>query len=425
MVKGLRRVSPGLRYAGMKLPRCFGSVAASSLALLVFVARLGAAPTSTEQPLAELAREQFTFAAQQYAGLLKQMAGNATQQPRTLVDGKLKAVGPRDWTSGFFPGSLWLIYEQTKDPAHLAAAKDFTARLESIQHFTGHHDVGFMLGCSYGEGWRLTQDPAYKAVLIQGARSLSTRYSPTVGLIRSWDGNRWQYPVIIDNMMNLGLLWFAHVETHEPAFRDIVTSHADKTLAHHFRPDGSSFHLVDYNSATGAVIKRQTVQGFADTSAWSRGQAWALAGYATVARLAKNSAYLAQAKKIADFIRHHPRLPADGIPYWDFDADNLPNAPRDAAAGAVIAMGLWDLAHQLGATEGAPYRALAEKQIRSLASPAYRAAAGENGHFLLKHSVGHFSADTEIDVPLNYTDYYFLKTLSFILGDAPSPHGVP
>lgn len=409
----------------MKLPRCFGSFAASSLALLVFVARLGAAPAPAEQPLAELAREQFTFAAQQYAGLLKQMEGDATRQPRTVVDGKLKAVGPRDWTSGFFPGSLWLIYEQTKDPAYLAAAKDFTARLESIQNFTGHHDVGFMLGCSYGEGWRLTQDPAYHAVLIQGARSLATRYSPKVGLIRSWDSKPWQYPVIIDNMMNLGLLWFAHVETQEPAFRDIVVSHADKTITNHFRADGSSFHLVDYDPATGAVTKRQTVQGFADPSAWARGQAWGLAGYATVARLAKNPAYLAQARKIADFIRSHPRLPADGIPYWDFDADNIPHAPRDTAAGAVMAMGLWDLAQQLGTTEGAPYRALAEKQIRSLASPAYRAAAGENGHFLLKHSVGHLAKNSEVDAPLNYTDYYFLKTLSFVLGDAPSPHGVP
>ncbi|WP_438480823.1 glycoside hydrolase family 88 protein [Oleiharenicola lentus] len=380
---------------------------------------------AVEQPIQELAREQFAFAAKQYAGILKQMESDATRLPRTVVDGKLKAVGPTDWTSGFFPGSLWLIYEQTKDPALLAAAQDYTKRVESIQHFTKHHDLGFMLGCSYGEGWRITGEPAYRDVLIQGARSLSTRYSPKTGVIRSWDSKPWIYPVIIDNMMNLGLLWFAHVETKEPAFREIVFSHADKTLANHYRADHSSYHLLDYDPTTGAVTQRKTVQGYADDSTWARGQAWGLAGYAAAARFTKNSAYLNQAKTIADFLRNHPNLPADGIPYWDFNAPNIPHAIRDAAAGAVMAMGLWDLALQLGPEAGAPYRALAEKQIRSLASPAYRAALNENGNWILMHSVGHFSAKSEIDVPLNYTDYYFLKTLSLVLGDKPAVNGVP
>lgn len=394
--------------------------------ILTFGAVLAAVVSApaAEEPLADLARAQFAFAAKQYAGLLREIEGDATRLPYTVENGRVKLVGPTNWTSGFFPGSLWLIYEQTGDPEFRAAAESFTARLESIQHFTGHHDVGFMLGCSYGEAWRLTRDASHQAVLVQGARSLATRFRPEVGLIRSWDG-RGQYPVIIDNMMNLGLLWFAGTEANAPELCEIVLSHAAKTRANHFRADGSTFHLVDYDPATGTVVERKTVQGYADGSAWARGQAWAITGFAALARYTGDRAWLETARQTADFVRHHPRLPADGIPYWDFAAPDIPSAPRDAAAAAVMALGLLDLARQLGETEGAPYRALAEKQLRSLASPAYRAALGENGHFLLRHSVGNWPKKTDVDVPLNYTDYYFLKALAIVLGGEFSPTGVP
>jgi len=367
---------------------------------------------AAETDLAEIAREQFAFAAKQYAGMLTRMEGDATRQPRTFENGKFKAVPARDWTSGFFPGSLWLIYEQTGDAAMRSAAEDFTKRVESIQYFKDHHDVGFMLGCSYGEGLRITGQADYRAVLIQGARSLSTRYKPETGLIRSWDAKEWKYPVIVDNMMNLELLWYAYKQTGKTAFRDVAINHADKTLANHFRADGSSFHLVDYDPATGAVLKKQTVQGAADGSAWARGQAWGLHGYATMARLTGEARYLEQARKIAAFILSHPRLPADGVPYWDFDAPGIPDVPRDSAAAAVMACGFLELADVVPADEAARYRAMAEKQLRSMASPAYRAALGENGNFLIMHATGHKPAGTEIDVPLNYADYYFLKALS-------------
>jgi hypothetical protein len=381
--------------------------------------------SAAQKSLREIARAQFTFAALQYRGLLKRMEGDASRQPRSVLNGHVVAAGPLDWTSGFFPGSLWLIYEQTNNPDFRAAAEDFTGRLKSVRTFTGHHDVGFMLGCSYGEGWRITHDPAYRDVLIQGARSQAARFSPATGLIRSWDNGPWGYPVIIDNMMNLGLLWFAYIETGEEQFRAIVMSHADKTQANHFRPDESSFHLVDYAPDTGAAKKRQTVQGHADDSAWARGQAWGIAGYAAAARYAKNPAYLSRAVKIADFIRAHPRLPDDGIPCWDFDAPDIPGAPRDASAGAIMAVGMLDLAQQLGAEKGAPYREFAEKQIRSLAGPVYRAPLNENGNFLLMHSVGNHPKDREVDVPLNYADYYFLKALSIVLGGEFATAGVP
>lgn len=378
-----------------------------ALSLITF-ARL----QSAEPEMAELARAQFAFAAEQYSGMLKRMEGDAVKQPRTFENGVLRAVPARDWTSGFFPGSLWLIYEQTGNADMRVAAEDFTKRVESIQFFKDHHDVGFMLGCSYGEGLRITAAPAYRNVLIQGARSLSTRYTPETGLIRSWNAKEWMYPVIVDNMMNLELLWYAYKQTGEAAFRDIALSHADKTLANHFRSDASSFHLVDYDPATGEVIKKQTVQGAADSSAWARGQGWGLHGYATMARLSGEGRYLEQARKIAAFILNHPRLPADGVPYWDFDAPEIPDAPRDSAAAALMACGFLELADLVPAEEAARYRAFAEKQLRSLASPAYRAALNENGNFLLMHATGHKPAKSEIDVPLNYADYYFLKALA-------------
>lgn len=362
--------------------------------------------------MAEIAREQFAFAAKQYEGILERVGAEKVKLPRTFEGGAVKTVPARDWTSGFFPGALWLVYEQTGDAAMKTAAEDFTKRVESIQHFKDHHDVGFMLGCSYGEGLRITGQADYRAVLIQGARSLSTRYKPETGLIRSWDAKEWKYPVIVDNMMNLELLWYAHKQTGEAAFREIALNHADKTLANHFRPDGSSFHLVDYDPATGGVLKKQTVQGAADDSAWARGQAWGLHGYATMARLTSEGRYLEQARKIAAFVMTHPNMPEDGVPFWDFNAPGIPDAPRDASAAAVMACGFLELSDVTRGEESAKYRAFAEKQLRSLASPAYRAALGENGNFLLKHSVGHKLQGTEVDVPLNYADYYFLKALS-------------
>jgi hypothetical protein len=268
-----------------------------------------------------------------------------------------------------------------------------------------------MLFCSYGNALRLTPDPAYRAVLIQGARSLSARYSPQVGLIRSWDFGEWKYPVIIDNMMNLELLTWAGRETGEPHFKEIAVSHADKTMVNHFRPDASSYHVVDYDPATGAVRGRQTYQGFSDSSAWARGQAWGIYGYTMMFRETGNANYLEMAKRIARLIMTHPRMPEDKIPYWDFDAPDIPNAPRDASAAAVMASALIELSGMVDANFGRLCLDLARQQLHSLSSPEYLAKVGENGGFLLKHSTGHQPKNSEVDVPLNYADYYFLEAL--------------
>ncbi|HEY0947713.1 MAG TPA: hypothetical protein VGD81_20690 [Opitutaceae bacterium] len=354
--------------------------------------------------------DNFAVAAAQYERMLESLQGDP-KLPRTMVDGRVHTVGQRDWTSGFFPGSLWLLFDYTRDSKWREAAEDYTARLEGIKDFRGHHDVGFMLYCSYGQGLRLANPPGYRDVLLQGAASLATRFQPEVGLIKSWDSAEWGYPVIIDNMMNLELLEWAARTGGEERFRTIAVSHADRTLRNHFRADGSSFHLVDYNPESGAVQKKQTVQGVANDSAWARGQAWGLYGYTMMYRETRTPAYLEQARKIAGFILNHPRLPEDKVPYWDFDAPGIPDAPRDASAAAIMASALIELSGYVEPAEGARFLGLARQQLLSLSSPAYRAQPGGNGHFILMHSVGHFGRGVEVDAPLNYADYYFLEAL--------------
>jgi unsaturated chondroitin disaccharide hydrolase len=360
--------------------------------------------------------------AETQAALLLQQTALATQRaatpgkpplvsPRTLsAGGELMVVPARDWTSGFFPGYLWLLYQATGGARWLAAARDYTARLEPEKTNAGTHDMGFKLYCSFGTGYRLTQAAPYRAVLLEAARTLSTRFNPKVGAIRSWDHHRdkWGFPVIIDNMLNLELLFAATRLSGDSSFYKIAVAHANTTLQNHFRADYSSFHVVDYDSATGRVVKKTTHQGYADASAWARGQGWALYGYTLCYRETHNPAYLAQAEHVADFILHHPSLPKDLVPYWDFNDPAIPHAPRDASAGAIIASGLLELSTY--STHGATYRRQASQLLDNLAK-SYLARPGTNDGFLLLHSTGHKPAHSEIDVPIIYADYYFMEAL--------------
>jgi unsaturated chondroitin disaccharide hydrolase len=360
-------------------------------------------------------------AATQYRGMLAKVRSQPGF-PRTLAAGEVKLVGPGDWTAGFFPGSLWYLFEATGDAAWRSAAVDYTARTAPARFDKSQHDLGFMLYSGYGNGLRLTNDAAggaqyraqYRDALLAGATTLLTRYNPQVGSIQSWDlwkDSTWAFPVIIDNMMNLELLMWAARAANEPHYRDVAIAHADTTLKNHFRPDGSSVHLVDYEPQTGKVRSRVTVQGYADASSWARGQAWGLYGYTMMYRETGKPAYLQQARKIAAFIMTHPRLPQDKVPYWDYDDPAIPSAPRDASAAAITSSALLELAGFADKDDARRYRDFAVAQLRSLSSSAYLAAPGENGGFLLKHATGHKPAGTEIDVPLNYADYYFLEAL--------------
>jgi len=358
----------------------------------------------------EIIRDNFTFAAEQYRGMLTRVEGR-DGLPRTFEQGKLVLVPTRDWTSGFFPGSLWLIYEFTREPEWRAAAALYTTRVEVEQHNTQTHDVGFMLWCSAGNGLRLTGDAHYREVMVTGAKSLATRFNPKVGAIRSWDRVQWKFPVIIDNMMNLQLLFWAAEATDDVRLREIASAHADTSLKYHYRPDFSSYHVVDFNPESGAVVQRFTHQGSADGSAWARGQAWGLYGFVLSYQATKDPRYLDHAKKIAAFLMAHPRMPADKIPYWDLDAKKIPDEPRDASAAAIMASALVELSGCVGGEQRKQLLAFAEEQLRSLSSSAYRSKLGENGNFLLLHSTGNFPKHSEVDAPLNYADYYFLEAL--------------
>ncbi|WP_245999665.1 glycoside hydrolase family 88 protein [Paraflavitalea soli] len=330
--------------------------------------------------------------------------------PRTIENGKLKLVASRDWTSGFFPGVLWFLYQYTGKQEWLKEAKAYTANIEREKTNGGTHDMGFKVYCSFGSGYRITKDAAYREVIIQSAKTLSTRFNPTIGCIRSWDHHKevWGFPVIIDNMMNLELLFEATKLTGDSSFYKIAVAHANTTMKNHFRPDYSSYHVVDYDTATGAVVKKNTHQGYSHESAWSRGQAWALYGYTMCYRYTKNPVYLQQAEHIAAFILNHPRLPKDLVPYYDFDAPEIPNAPRDASAAAVIASGLYELS---GYSKNAKlYNKTADKIVTNLTA-SYRSPIGENFGFILLHSTGSKPSNSEVDVPLNYADYYYLEAL--------------
>lgn len=349
-------------------------------------------------------------AAAQTSGMLLDLQGR-TGLPRTFENGQVRRVGASDWTSGFFPGLLWLLYEGTGDVRWRNEAVRYTAMVEPAKTLLTTHDLGFILYCSFGQGYRLTGDSAYRAVLLTGASSLATRYNATVGCIRSWDFGTWKYPVIIDNMMNLELMLWSGRAGGPATHGAIATSHADRTLANHFRADASSWHVVDYDPAIGGVRGKYTHQGYSDDSAWARGQAWGLYGYTMMYRETRRPEYLAQANRIARFVARHPRLPADKVPYWDFDAPGIPDVPRDSSAAAIMASALVELSAFNEGDDGDEQWRLAERMLASLMSPAYAAETGRNGHFLLMHATGSLPGKSEVDVPLIYGDYYYLEAL--------------
>jgi hypothetical protein len=303
------------------------------------------------------------------------------------------------------------MYELTSDKYWKEKAQDFTLPLEKEKWNAKTHDMGFKMYCSFGKAWQNTQNPEYRDILIQSAKTLATRFKPNVGCIRSWDHNsdKWEFPVIIDNMMNLELLFWAARETGNALFKEIAVKHAETTMKNHFREDYSSCHVVDYNPDTGEVQSKNTHQGYSDDSAWSRGQAWGLYGYTMVYRETGNKKFLKQAENIAAYILTNPNLPENLIPYWDFNAPNIPNEPYDASAAAIIASALYELSTLSENAE--VYLNAANKISESLASEEFLAIQENNNGFLLKHSTGSKPHDSEVDVPLVYADYYFIETI--------------
>lgn len=353
------------------------------------------------------------FLAEQIGPSVYAKVDSLRPQPSADKLGKLRTCDVYDWTSGFFPGSLWLAYELTGDERLLLDAVDYTNKMLPATFYTGTHDLGFMVGCSYGNALRLCPNDSLKTVIIRTADNLASRFNPEIGAIRSWDFGPWNFPVIIDNMMNLELLFQASKLTGDNKYKDIAIRHADKTMACHFRPDMTSYHVVSYNP-DGSIETRQTFQGRSDESAWARGQAWGVYGYTVCYRETGDKKYLEFAQKIADMIISRVKT-EDHIPLWDYDAPNLPTTPRDASAAAVTSSALFELCGYL--PDGQKYFDYAESILRSLSSPEYLAEIGTNCGFILKHSTGSLAHGSEIDVPLNYADYYYLESIKRYVGE--------
>ncbi len=386
-----------------------------NLFILSFLALLlGCTEVHITKPISEIneesLKERLTQLSARAASMVKDFPIDSNRIPRALeADGSLMASTSRDWTSGFYAGTLWSLYRFGGDESLRQAAEKWTAFEEKEKWDTHTHDLGFKLYCSFGEAYKTKPSQHYKDVLIQAAQTLSRRYHPTVGAIRSWDFNReiWQFPVIIDNMMNLELLFEAAELSGDSVFYNIAYQHALTTLDNHFRADYSSYHVIDYDTLSGGIRNRHTHQGASHESAWSRGQAWGLYGFTMAYRATKDPRFLEQAQAIAHFFFEHPNQPEDGIPYWDFNAPNIPDAYRDASAAAVAASGLVELSvHDPDNRD--TYLNWADTVLKTLSSPEYQA---KTPPFLLKHSVGNFPAGAEVDVPIVYADYYYVEAL--------------
>jgi unsaturated chondroitin disaccharide hydrolase len=339
-----------------------------------------------------------------------------TMMPRNIMADEqhwnCRKATKEEWCAGFWPGVLWYDYEYTKDKQVLEEAKNFTHSLKFLSHIPAYdHDLGFLVFCSYGNGYRLTKNPAYKQVILDTADTLATLFNPIVGTILSWprevEPRNWPHNTIMDNMINLEMLFWAAKNGGNPYLYDIAVSHADKTMKSQFRPDYTSYHVAVYDTITGNLIKGVTHQGYADSTMWARGQAWAIYGYTVVYRETKDPKYLDFAQKVTDV--YLDRLPEDKVPYWDFDDPSIPNAPRDASAGAVVASALLELSTYLPNGTGKRYKDAAIEMLTSLSSDSYQ--SGESKPSFLLHSVGHWPNHSEIDASIIYADYYYIEAL--------------
>ncbi len=363
------------------------------------------------EPLLKIIDRSLQSAVEQYKYLGTQLPADVLPKTYYPLTKKFETSKSSWWTSGFYPGSLLYLYEYSKDPALLAEEKRIEKVIAKEQFNKGTHDLGFMMFCSFGNANRLAPSKEYDEILLNSAKSLSTRFKPSAGVIKSWDHGSWKYPVIIDNMMNLELLFWATKYSGDSSFYKIAVTHANNTIKNHYRADHSSWHVVDYDDTNGQVIKKQTHQGYADYSAWARGQAWGLYGYVVMYRATKDKKYLQHSNNIAAFILNHPKLPADKIPFWDFDTPEIPATYRDASAAAITASALLELSKYVDAKKSDDYVKVSETIIRNLSSKTYTAPYKENGGFILKHSTGHLPGNSEVDVPLTYADYYYIEAM--------------
>ncbi len=365
-----------------------------------------------DRKMEKLIRNNLELAAHQYKLLAKNTPPDVMPRNYNPKEKKLVTSDIRWWTSGFFPGTLWNIYHYTRDSAIRLEAEKRLAIIEKNKFHKDDHDLGFMIYCPFGNAYRITGKEEYRDVIYTASETLIKRYRPIIHSIQSWDSsNHFRCPVIIDNMMNLEMLCWTSDEQREPKYKVIAIDHTDATIKNHYRPDHSSYHVVDYDLQTGRVIKKVTAQGFADESAWARGQSWGLYGFVVMYRFTNEEKYLQQARDIAAFLLDHPNMPKDKVPYWDYNATDIPNTYRDVSAAAILASALLELGQFTEGGEQKKYVSTARVILESLSGSAYRSKKGANGGFLLKHSVGSLPHNSEVDVSLTYADYYFIEAL--------------
>ena len=344
--------------------------------------------------------------------LLSEYPADSLAFPRSYTDSTqtIRKTPSRDWTSGFFPGNLWHLYQLTGDDAYKEKAAIWTSFMESQKYNDGTHDMGFKIYCSFGEGLKITKDSSYANVIVKSAQTLATRFNENVGSLRSWDFNEdeWEFPVIVDNMMNLELLFEATKITGDSTYYDMAVKHANTTLKNHIREDNSIYHVVVYDTVNGTVKNKVTHQGINDESSWSRGQGWGIYGFTMAYRYTKDTTYLNQAKATADFYLSQDNFREDGIPYWDFHDPKIPDAVRDVSAATVIASAFYEMD---GYLDNPTYVAYADKVMQTLQSEEYILPVDVDAPFILDHSTGNWPNNDEMDDPIVYSDYYFLEAL--------------
>ncbi|WP_337625143.1 glycoside hydrolase family 88 protein [Phocaeicola sp.] len=338
-----------------------------------------------------------------------------TMMPRNIADSAshwyCSKVTKDEWCAGFWPGILWYDYEYTNDPAIRQEAEKFTASLEYLTYEPAYdHDLGFLMFCSYGNGYRLTRNESYRQAILRSAEALSALFNPKVGTMLSWPRNVAMFGghnTIMDNMINLEMLFWAAKNGGDKKLYDMAVSHADTTMKYHFRPDYTSYHVAVYDTLTGEFVKGVTHQGYDDNSMWARGQAWAIYGYTVVYRETKEPRFLDFVQKVADVYLEH--LPDDYVPYWDFNDPAIPYAPRDASAACVVASALLELSGYVSPEKGQEYKKTAVCMLESLSSDKYR--SGKSKPAFLLHSTGNYPSHSEIDAAIIYADYYYIEAL--------------
>ena len=406
----------------MKIRRilfCMATIAISQISMAQKVQTAAQVPTLDVDKQLQYCHKQVKRALAE----LQQKDGSYdyTMEPRNILKGdKQKGWNcrkmDRDWCSGFWPGILWMDYQNTKGEAVKKAAEGYTESLKGIAYCPCHdHDIGFLMFCSYGKGYEVNHSPEYKKIILASADSLATLFNPVVGTILSWprmvEREHWPHNTIIDNMMNLDLMFWASKNGGNKLLYELAVTHAKTTMKNHFRPDGSCYHVAVYDTINGDLIKGVTHQGYADNSMWARGQAWAIYGYTMVYRYTKNKMFLDFAQKVTDiYIRRLKETSDDMIPLWDMDDPRgVKSAPKDVSAACIVADALLELQQYVDKEKCDEYRQFALQSLAQLSTDKYQ--SGKKNVAFLMHSTGHHPAKSEIDASIIYADYYYMEAL--------------